>query len=702
MALLAITHQLFVDGAWTTYPAYSEDSWSIQAGPDVSSGARPNRLQLTWQNPNLSMDPSRPDSPLYGKAGRQTPVRIQINGVNVSQGEASDWQPDRTVDHTVTPAAGRSWVDFTAEGVLHRLALWTDPIQSAMARQISSYINVNGMLGYSRLEDDSTATSLSQDIQGVRPGSFTGGVALAGNPGPGGSDSCISLGSDGAFTTYFKNSTTAGYQLCFAAKLAAVPGSATFQTLARWVDTRGRVWTWQINNTTYQWLINDVDGTLLGSAAAGGAGVPLNSWIRYRLKLTVSGSTYTVEPAWYLENDASPTGITFTFTGGTTTGQVKTFGATANGASYLNGASFCHVFSVTDQTLDLINYGVGNQAFNGYKGDTPGARWSRLLTERGIAVGLLGTSVGPPMGAQKPGILIQLLQECVDTDGGLMYDSTVGAIGVVFATRDSLTNKTPALNLTRSQLDPPFRRRLDNVGKQNVITANNAAGERQVVRLDTGAMSTQPPPAGISELKGSIDVNLADPITDLFNRAMLELNRGTLDRVRYDSLTIDLTNDTALQDAVSNMRPGDWIRVTGEEADPLTLVAISWQRTGSAVRDKVTFACLPADTAQVAVIDDTAAIIDSSSSTLSAAITSTATTFVISTYDPVEVWSRTASFDLMLAGERIGVPAAGVGVVSGTGPYLQTVTGAVRSKNGIVKAQLINTEIHVADGVRIF
>jgi hypothetical protein len=37
---------------------------------------------------------------------------------------------------------------------------------------------------------------------------------------------------------------------------------------------------------------------------------------------------------------------------------------------------------------------------------------------------------------------------------------------------------------------------------------------------------------------------------------------------------------------------------------------------------------------------------------------------------------------------------------SGTGPYTQTITGAVRSKNGVVKAQLINAPVGLADPVR--
>ena len=66
-----------------------------------------------------------------------------------------------------------------------------------------------------------------------------------------------------------------------------------------------------------------------------------------------------------------------------------------------------------------------------------------------------------------------------------------------------------------------------------------------------------------------------------------------------------------------------------------------------------------------------------------------------------DCWDLAGGYDITVAGERIGVPAAGMGAVSGTGPYLQTITGAVRSKNGVVKAQAIDAKVDVYQPVRI-
>jgi hypothetical protein len=705
----ALTVQLYVDGVWTTYPGYESDGWSIQIGPDVESGVRPNKLTVTLQNPDLSMDPSRADSPLYGKIGRNTPIRLQMSGTTILQAEASDWQPGRSVEHTVTPAAGRSWVDVTGEGLLRRLSRWSEPIQSALRFHIGGYLAANGLTGYAPLEDPVGSTTLDQVVPGVIPGTMGGTVTLAGDAGPGGSDPCVTIGSDGKILTNFKTGPTSGYQLFFSAKLATLPTSSTFLPLATWTDSAKRTWIWYVNNTQYQWQVFDVFGTSLSVAAVSVGTLNPSHWMRYRVKVTWSAGTLQYEPAWYEQDAATIVGTTLTFAALSSTGQLRTW--QADGNTWTNGAAYSHVGSVTDTTLDLGLFASspGLQAFNGFIGELPLTRWLRLLSQYGLSGASLGTSTYPQMGRQKSGLLLDLLTECVVTDGGIMYDdpNQPTSSTVDFITRDAIANRTPRLALTRSQISPTLQRRIDDVGKVNIVTASNANGDRVVVSETSGPLSTQPPPAGIGEYRDEIDVNLRDSTTDLTNRAMLELNRGTLDRPRYDTVTVDLLANPSLAAAVNLLRPFDTITITGEEPDTIVLRVISYVRRGDGVADTVVINCVPGELTQVAVIDDTAALIDSSCSTLNAAVTSTATTLVISTYDALEAWSTTAAYDLMIAGERVGVPAGGMSAISGTGPFLQTITGAVRSKNGIVKAQAtsvggVPTAVVLADERFIF
>jgi hypothetical protein len=686
---LDLIGQLFVDGVWTTYKGLEGAGWAVTIGPDVETGTRPNKLEFRFDNDTRQMDPYNPSGALFGKIGRNTRARIRINSTTLTQAEASDWVPDETQEFVSGASLGLSWTDLTGEGLLRRLGRWTDPIDSPMTRQIGSYTS---SLGYWPLEDPSGAALLEQQSAGAGPGHYTGTVTLQGDNGPGGSDKTVTIGSDGRLFGYFRGTSGNGYQLCWTAKLAAVPSSATFLPILSWADSLGRTWQWQVNNTQMGWQVNDADGTLLASLAAGyGAATP-NQWIRYRMKVTVSAGTVTYEPAWYVQDASVIVGTSGTFSAAST-GRPRRWDAAGN--AWTSSAAYGHVVAVTDTSLDLTGGYAAVASFNGYLNEKATDRFLRLLGEQSLGGYLIGSAAAAvPMGRQKPGILLDLLTECVVTDGGLLYDEPAD-IALSFRTRIDMLNRTPALALTKGvDVAYPLKRRTDDVGVVNSVTITNADGSKAVAELAAGALSVAAPPAGVGRYKGGIDVNMAN--TDaLADRAEYELNKGTVDRPRYDEVTVDLLANPGYANTVTNMRPGDWISITGAEPDTVYLRVISWKRKGDAVRDTVTFNCLPADLFQVLKSDTAGHLAGSSSTTLGAGATSTATTLTLSTTILKDVWSVAGNYDLTVAGERIGVPAGGMSAASGTGPYTQTVTGAVRSKNGVVKAQLSGAAVQI-------
>jgi hypothetical protein len=91
---------------------------------------------------------------------------------------------------------------------------------------------------------------------------------------------------------------------------------------------------------------------------------------------------------------------------------------------------------------------------------------------------------------------------------------------------------------------------------------------------------------------------------------------------------------------------------------------------------------------------------DLATCTMSAAAGPTATTLTFAITDDEE-WSATSAYDLFIAGERIGVPIGGMGARTGSpGAYFQTLTGAVRSKNGVRKTLPAGSPVtSVATGV---
>lgn len=692
---LALTCQLFVDGTWQVYAAYADDGWEVQIGPDVETGTRPNRLAFTLANNNLAMDPSRVTSSLYGKIGRNTRARIQLGGVTLTQAEASSWQPDATVDHVAAGTRGKSWVALAGEGLLRRLGRWTDPVRSAIARQILSYPSVTG---YWTLEDPSGAVQLSQEVPLANVGVLSGSVTLGGDPGPGGSDSTAEIGADGVLKGSFLTPAGDGYQITWAAKMVVTPGSASYNTIMAWTDTARRQWAWQVNNANHQISVSDFAGTLIDSIAFSyGTTYQPTQWIRYRVKVTVSGSVVTYEPAIYIQDATTPAGVTRTFAS-TGAGRAATWAASGN--SYTDGASYGHVMAVTDTTLDLIGSGDARNSFNGYLGETTSSRFYRLTGEEGLTRYVSGTGAFcVRMGRQKPGIFLDLLEECVRTEGGMLYDEPLD-VALTFVTNRGLVNLTPALTLTKAQVVAPLRKTIDDVGVVNDVTVKNAEGSTARVTLEVGSLSAAVPPAGVGRVKGTVDVNMSD-VSQLANRANWELRKGTLDRPRYLQVTVSLLANPGLTAAVNALRPGAWITLSGVEPDTITLRVVSFLRSGGAVEDTVTLNCLPAELYNVAVFAAATSRWDSGSTTLAAAIATTGATAVsLTTATYQDRWSSAGvPYDIMIMGERMTVTA--MTVAAGTGPWTQTAT-VTRAVNGVAKTHATTAPDGSAVQVHLF
>ena len=689
---LALIHQLFVNGAWTTYPGLPEDGWEINIGPDVESGLRANTLSASLNNDDLSLDPSNVTSPLYGQIGRNTRTRMRLNGITLTWAEASSWQPDATTEHVPGAGRGKAWVDMQAEGLLRRLGRWTDDLRSAMTRQASSY---SGITGYWTGEDDSGAAQLSNEVNGGQAGTYAGTVSLAGDPGAGGADGAIKMGLDGSIRGNCLTPSGNGYQISWVAKLPAIPGSGTYLPMFSWTDAQRRVWAWSVNNIAHQISITDPDGsTLIGSISFLHSGFGPDRWCRYRVKVTVSGGTVQYEPALVLQDAVTSGGVT-AFFASTTAGRPTKWVAAGN--AYTDGAAYGHVLVLTDTAVSLLT-GQAANSFDGYLGELAVTRYQRLTTEEGITGYYLGSgTMITPMGRQKPGTFLELITECVVAEGGLLYDEPT-SISLMFASYQYLLNRTPVLALTKSQLAGQLRKTIDDVGVINDVTLKNWDGSTTRATLDAGALSTAVPPAGIGRVKATIDISMSR--TDrLASRANWELRKGTLDRPRYLSVTVDLLANPGLADTVTGMRPGEWISLAGVEPDIVYLRVISINRRGNAVQDTVRFNCLPAELYQVGVYGSAGSRYDSASTTLAAAIATTAQTALsLTTASYNDRWSSTAvPYDIKIGGERMTVTAMTAG--AGTGPVTQTAT-VIRAVNGVTKTHSAGAEVHLFAPVR--
>jgi hypothetical protein len=682
--------QLYLSGAWTSVPLLASRV-RIRRGLDpFGSWPRPSQFVCEIDNDTLDYDPTRPASLLYGVAGRNTRARIRPHGVTRIWAESSSWEPEATPEHVPGARKGRSGTVLTAEGLLRRLGKWTDPLRSPMYRTLSGRTT---SVGHWSLEDDSGALLAANSLAAGKPARIKGDVSLADDEAPLGAEQSARMTAGAAISGDFVSaSATAGWQIAMSFRLPAMPASGTYGTLLQWTTSNGYTWFLQVNSTTYRMYVLDSESAVkLSSVVSFGAKDPTR-WTTMRIKVSQSGGTVTVEPAWYEQGDTNEVGWTDTFSG--TIGRLTTFTATGN--SWNDGGWFSHIHGVTGTTDSLVGP-TAQRVFNGYLGETAAERYFRLMSEAGLTRYAIGTSsLTPAMGPQRADTLLNLLREIRETDGGRIDDERLD-IALTAFWRNALYNQAPALELTYpGDISPPFRGRLADDGVANRVTVKNSRGGEVTVERATGPMSVQAPPSGVGEYRAEIDVNVADENT-LPDRANWELARGTLERPVYDAVVVDVVANPALLGPCSIVREGNMITVDGYEPELIRLLVVGIEEAVTPGTHTFTFLVEPYEVFHVGEWDDPSWRWDSRTSTLQAGVSSSATSIVIEFTDRQDFWSTAAGYDIVVAGERMTVSA--MGAVTGSGPWTQTAT-VVRAVNGVSKEQDAGAEVHVADARR--
>lgn len=685
--------QLLVDGVYTSYKQLEASGTTVVIGPDVDMQLRPNIANWTWDNASLDLDPSNPQSALYGKIGRNTACRLRLGStpLTVFAGEATDWEPDETLG--ATASRGLRQVDFSAAGVASRVGKWTDPIDSAMLRKQAS---IPGLIGYWPGEgggSDTVQLSEQSGVFGAAPGSVSGTIDFGGDPGPGGGDTALKIGTGGALAARFARVTTSGWQAVFHAKLPAVPSSGTYLEMFGCNLSNGNRVQWMVNNNSYLIQVIDPFGAVKGSYAATPVGVDPTNWVRYRIKATFSGGTVTIEPAWYAQDAPVIYGVTFTYAD-SGTGALLNWQVSDN--TWTDGAAYGHIFATSNTAVDLTDT-TYVASFNGYLGEFADDRIARLGGEQGLSISLVGAASSTArMGRQKPDTLINLFEECRVTDGGVLYDSpTFG--NITYRIRAAMLNQTPALTLTKgTTAASPLKPVVGDKLIVNDVTVKNRSGESAHVVVTSGSMSVADAPAGVGRYRKSLDVNLSNALL-LADRGTWETNVGTTDRRWYKTITVDLLSNPSLINTLIGLQPGQLISLVGAEFDTVGLIFLSAEWTIQNFPVKVVLTCVPADAYTVGVYDATTSRKDSTFATTASSATTTATTIAATNPVLADCWSTTATpYPIKVTGEVMTVTAATA--PAGTGPFTQILT-VTRSVNGVVKTHAANEPIRLATPV---
>lgn len=685
--------ELYYGAAWHDLTAASEVYRNIIAtttryGAGITNRTDPGSTVLSLVNTAGKYNPINPMSPLYGSIARCTPMRISVDGTVRWTGEAVEWKPRRVLGDVRR-------ITLTGGGILRRLGIGIAPITSALTVAIMAA----SPLLYIPLTDGPWATVAGTPIA-LGQGADANGVTFGSIDGPPGDTRKLpemardGLGGLAVWTTTLATATTAaGWAIDLVARgVRRGDGFNTFNML-QWVTASGTPSevAWQL---TITWDTSDLTDTLrLYAYEVHGAGSLIvdqtalilmdGTWHHYRVQVTnVAGTTN----GWTTVDDTTTAYAAATLPAG----GVGTISLVGNANTVITSTSIGHI-AIYDDAAPANTY----LGFAGHPGEYAADRFSRICTENGIPVTIIGTPAvdSHPMGPQLTGRLRDVLLECATTDGGLMYESTTDA-GLVLRCLGAMERQTAVSISVTNDLVPPLDQNVDDRSVRNDVTARRVGGSSARVTLASGPMSTQDPPTGVGPYATQVDVN---PQLDTMLRdyAAWLVTLGTWEGADYPTITIDL--DASAVD-VTSIEIGTVVELTDLPPydDPSTprLLIMGMQESCDTHRRTLTLLTEPAAPYDVGILD-TSGRLDCGGTTTAEILDTTETGIDIDIVDTCAWTHADGDFDILIGGERMTVTA--VSAIAGVYPARTQTLTVTRSVNGVIKSHAVAAEVHVAD-----
>ncbi|MFC9247744.1 hypothetical protein ACFT7S_28160 [Streptomyces sp. NPDC057136] len=611
-------------------------------------------------------------------------------------GEVSSWPPrwDVSGKDVYTP--------LEAAGVTRRLGQGRKALDSTLRRRIPSDPN---LIAYWPMEDGAEATAAYSPLPGVTPLNVTG-FDFAADDSLGGSSALPRLGSPSSMRGTVPQSTASGWQVEHVYLLPTLPALQT--ELLRVAVTGSVMRTAVVYASTAGVRIEaqGADGAVLAAFTYTDAAALADfsaTWNRLAVYTANDAGTCRLYVSWRNIVDG---GLWIARTGfvgaqGAVSGVSGGWGAGT--ADMVIG--HLAVFDVPATSAALTappGSGIFADADDGFNGETALARLARLAAEEGAQVNLSWrgedyTTPSERMGPQRPGTLLDLVEEAAAADGGVLYEH-LDRTGLVYRDRQSLYNQGVGLALSytaEGEVPPPLEPTEDDQRVRNDVTVTRLGGSSGRTVAETGPLSAQPPPAGVGIYDESITLALySDGQPDQI--AAWRVHLGTWDEARYPTIMLWLHAAPHLIDDVLELDIGD--RLTISDLPPWLPPGLIDQhmRGYTEVLDlyewTIAANCSPAGPWEIGIRDDAArGKRDTAGSQLASSATSSATSLsVATTLGPL--WTTAAGnmpILMTVGGETVSVTA----ISGASSPQTFTV---VRARNGIVKAQAAGTPISLA------
>ncbi len=555
--------ELYYAGTWNEVPVYIRDGIRITRGSSPESGSiTPATASLTLDNRTDEWDPSNPLSPLSGKAGRNTPLRISEGSSVRFVGEVVSYKPRRSTENVdLAKQRGDAWVHIEAAGQLWRLGQGEKVLQSALTRALSSA----SPLAWWPLELD-----LTSPTAGVLPGEI---VASPVGPavrqplqlltdGVGGTSGIVDLSNGTRIDLPIPAHTlvtTTGYQVEFMSRwqaggftggfsvsalrmqFAATGSTGDTERVEIETDTAGEVFTFTTNQL----------GAFQRDDAVDEGDVYDGATRHIRVRVYQSGTNVVTE--MYINGVAR----TVTLLASSTLTRMTSISLNQVGEVGTKIPAIGQVNVYMDATA-----GPGTDASAGWVGELAADRFERLCTEEGITATIVGSAAdSKPMGPQTPAAVLDQFAEIASTDDGLIFD-TRATLGLTYRTGLDRLNQTSVLDLTfPTHVAPPLDPDIDDLDTRNDVTAKSPTGSARSVE-ETGSMSVLAPPDGVGRTSTTVDVNPLDdaslPDIARWNRA-----KGTIADPRYPRVVVDLVATPSIEADVEGVDIGDLMTLAG-------------------------------------------------------------------------------------------------------------------------------------------
>jgi hypothetical protein len=685
--------------AWTDVSAYALGSVSINFGrADEASTTQPATCRVRLRNADARFSPRYPTSPYYPNVRRQTPIRVSLNPGGTGYVQRFQGYIDQFKPTWPSGSAAYAEVSVIASGSLRRLGQGSAPPKSSLRRALEA----SGAFAYWPLEEGpaasnvvavsgSAATSLVRllatgpaEFGALRP--VTGAATMPNFIRGGALDLQVSSTVSSAWTVEFAYFFGTGEP---APDDYSTPNAMNILKL---YATNGDYWLFQLSphnsffaNGRIALFRSDEPELFFDTLVDASLG-SYNPWDGQTHHVAITASQSGADIAWQLYLDGA------VYASGTLAGRtlraVDLARLNQNGFLAASSSYGLGHFAVTNSVIDPTSHATAAQ---GHAGETAGARITRLCDEEGVTASVSSTTGTIRMGPQGVAPFLSLLRDCEAADSGILYDGANA--GLTYLAGQDRWNLPVALALsgTQSQVKLPFLPIEDDQRVRNDWTISRPGGASSQY---TDSMHI----AANGRYDSSAAVNVQSD-ADLPDQAAWRVHLGTVDEMRVPGLSLQLIDHSEMWTSWLSTTPGERVTVSSlfSQYPPGILDAIvegyaeEWDQAYWRVEPNLS----PFAPWRIIVLasdsGDTGAFVghlDTDDSALNAGITTTATSFAVTT-NSGPLWTTTADdfpFDIDVGGEQIRV----TNITGASSPQTFTVT---RSVNGVVKAHLVDAPV---------